>query len=279
MVRLQRSNACVFCGDDESGLTLEHVFSDWISDVLEVRGKAGSNTRFSHEAKSPVQWGGRAFQWKVKVLCFACNNKWLGQVEGQVKSILGPMIVGQPTQLNVASQRLLSFWAVKTALMANHLQPLSEFVPKSHYERLYATGKPPRGTRVWIGHRTMPADTDADPLGDLAFGHVTKLDDPYRDRGEEIVGAISDGHRMYRCTFGIGCVVFQVFGHDMPFDVDIVASPTSPLVQIWPAIPPFEFPNGLGIEMLGGLRALDAFFDRKASSAEWSGTFGGPLGV
>jgi hypothetical protein len=51
-------------------------------------------------------------------LCRKCNNERLGGPEQTVQPILEPIAVpGQPTNLDLASQRLLAVWAIKTAYL------------------------------------------------------------------------------------------------------------------------------------------------------------------
>lgn len=110
--------ACVLCASVENS-TDEDVIPKWLlrafnveqgSTTINVREESGS----PHEVRKL-----RHFQVTLDGgLCKRCNNERLGGLEQVVQPILEPMAVRrEPTILDLASQRLLAAWAVKTVYL------------------------------------------------------------------------------------------------------------------------------------------------------------------
>ena len=109
--------ACVLCASLED-LTDEDVIPTWLLRGFNVQGPATVSAR--EEAGAPHEvWRLRRFQVTLdEGLCKRCNNKLLGGLEQVVKPILEPMAVRrEPTILDLASQRLLAVWAIKTVYL------------------------------------------------------------------------------------------------------------------------------------------------------------------
>jgi len=106
--------ACVLCESSED-LTEEDVIPKWLLRGFDVQGPATINSR--EEAGDPHEVRTlRHFQVTLEDgLCRKCNNVLLGGLEQVVQPILEPMAVRcQPIVLDLAAQRLLAVWAIKT---------------------------------------------------------------------------------------------------------------------------------------------------------------------
>jgi hypothetical protein len=109
--------ACVLC-DSPDNLTDEDVMPKWLLRAFDVQGPATITARAEagdpHEVRTL-----RHFQVTLDDgLCRKCNNELLGALEQAVQPILEPMAVWcQPTILDLASQRLLAVWAIKTVYL------------------------------------------------------------------------------------------------------------------------------------------------------------------
>lgn len=109
--------ACVLCASLED-LTEEDVIPKWLLRGFDVQGPATITGR--EEASEPHEISTlRHFQVTLEDgLCRKCNNVLLGGLEQVVKPILKPMAVQcQPTTLDLAAQRLLATWAIKTVYL------------------------------------------------------------------------------------------------------------------------------------------------------------------
>jgi hypothetical protein len=109
--------ACVLCSSLEH-LTDEDVIPKWLLRGFDVQGPATVNAR--EEASDPhAARTLRHFQVTLDDgLCRKCNNELLGGLEQVVQPILEPMAVrNEATTLDLAAQRLLAVWAVKTVYL------------------------------------------------------------------------------------------------------------------------------------------------------------------
>jgi hypothetical protein len=139
---------CVFC-EREVPLTLEHVFPSWISSVLmpaesvvHIHRLEGEVVRAHTSAKMDAT---------VKRVCERCNNGWMHELEEAARPVLTPLIrKTQPRGLAPIEQEVISTWAIKTALMCEFMDPRSASAPRSHFQVLFQSLKPPPGTNVWI---------------------------------------------------------------------------------------------------------------------------------
>lgn len=153
---------CVFCGRSGSDvkITREHVFSDWISEYLNRRNESGTHFIFGlDDAQQPAVWRDRYGQTKVKGLCSECNNEWLGAgLEGPVKGILGPMLLGRAVELSTDEQTLLAFWVAKTAMVSELLKPGAPSVPERDYREIRRVSRALPNQVIWVGYRYEQPD-------------------------------------------------------------------------------------------------------------------------
>jgi hypothetical protein len=117
-MRQTKDMACVLCASADN-LTSEDVIPHWLLRALKV--ERGSTTVNVREESGPPRevWKLRDFQVTLDGgLCSKCNNERLGGLEQVVQPILEPMVVRRElTVLDLASQRLLAAWAVKTVYL------------------------------------------------------------------------------------------------------------------------------------------------------------------
>jgi hypothetical protein len=253
------ANACVFCGTTTEKITNEHVFADWISELFghEPEGAA----ELIESDGSTRAFPAVPFQQKVRVVCKPCNEGWMSGLEVAVKDFLAPMLLeGQQTTLSPDEQRALATWSVKTAMMMDHLHPKELVVPVVQFSEFYAAMAPLPGHLVWLGFRERLDDKTERPL----LGSVLKqsvgefLVTP--DAAKETEQWHKEGRNVYRVTFMIGHVAFQVFGHNLLTHMRVEVPPGAPVLSINGDSQPVTWPPAAPIETIGGLRGLhDAF--------------------
>src|SRR5580704_1376364 len=109
--------ACALC-DSLENLTDEDVIPKGLLRAFGVQGPATVNAR--EEAGNPHEVR-TLRRFKVTLdrgLCKKCNNELLSRLEQVVQPTLEPMAVRrEPTTLDLASQRLLAVWAIKTVYL------------------------------------------------------------------------------------------------------------------------------------------------------------------
>lgn len=156
-------------------MSREHAWAQWMHPLLpyehdknyvvtstadnwSVKGKPVR----SGEMKKTV--GGRSTSLKIPLVCAACNNGWMSQLEQATKVVLGPMLTNQPVTLSVADQRLLARWYDKT-MMIKELWGNKGSAASSIEQR----------QAVMIGD-------SADPLTQIWLGTFTPAGGPVRHR-------------------------------------------------------------------------------------------------
>ncbi len=142
--------------------------------------------------KNPADWKAnlhpttRGYRLKVQALCEDCNGiNWLGSVEKRAKPKLKAWMAGIYSSLTYEDQKLLSFWAVKTAMTVQIAHPaVKRVIPMAQYGELHkARNHPPLGFYVWI--QTLPQRSHH-----VSFGTRRVFDVPPHGPGYEIDIAI-----------------------------------------------------------------------------------------
>jgi hypothetical protein len=147
---------CMFCGLTRL-TSIEDVIPKWARYALDptssvtVRAEPGDATaRMQHLV---VTLHG--------MVCEACNNGWMHDLEEKVKPFLKPMLVNKhDADLGLMQQRDLARWAVMKVLLMEHVmrqkhpqfRAAAGYVPsKPELAWLMADACPPPRSRVWLG--------------------------------------------------------------------------------------------------------------------------------
>jgi hypothetical protein len=221
---------CVFCGR-RGKLTKEHLWSDWIRRNLLVNGEEPTaHTRAS--GGTPYQgWKQPPFTAVVRAVCGDCNSTWMNDIENEVQPHLTPLIQGRQRILGTQAQRALATWVFLKVLMFDRWRDAPPLVPREHYEALYCEREPPAQTQIavsaYMGGTSLARYHDA-PLD---------LTDPRAGRS-------AAGAEAYLLTLTIHHAVFQVFGHVLRRDLDLIREPELARVTtpIWPIGLPVVWP-------------------------------------
>lgn len=154
------ARSCVWCQRDVP-LTLEHVFPGWLlkemPDQHLIRGVAHTQRREGVELR---KWTAARMDSKVRRVCGRCNNGWMSQLEKTARLVLSPLLAGRTKKLSPVEQEIVTVWALKTALMAEFLDPISRAATPEHFEGLYNGLKPTPNAHVWLAHYLGPKDID-----------------------------------------------------------------------------------------------------------------------
>jgi hypothetical protein len=144
----------------QNGRTEEHCFPKWLAAQIIGGGEEWEHT-VAATATGEVkrQWTKRELAVVSKKVCRTCNVGWMAGLERSVRGFLPPVIRGEAGGLSLAGQRLLTAWAVKTALCLELANPVKgEPIPHEHYRAMAALkDQPPPRTQVsaamHVGHR------------------------------------------------------------------------------------------------------------------------------
>jgi hypothetical protein len=150
--------ACAFCGERMSRATgnvatREHGLPLWLMPWLGDPSAEGVTHTIRAGTSGPVlrQWTTETLDLVARKVCRRCNNGWMNDLETLVQPHLIPLLEGQRRVLDAPALRVLSAWAVKTALALALTNRHHKPIDVEHYRAMANTKvRPPRGTWVWI---------------------------------------------------------------------------------------------------------------------------------
>lgn len=182
-----------------------------------------------------------AYSMTVGVVCEACNNTWMSDLESRAKAYLEPMLDGYGRLLHEGGQRTLATWALKTSMMVEHTDGAKrQVISSQEYEHLFSHGEPSERIRIWMGAYD---GAYAVAVGSVAGFDVQMAGEVYRawepDRGLRDVWAV---------TILFGPVVFQVAGTTLPGLLEAYELPTLNTHRIWPYQGPFTWAGRPGFD-------------------------------
>lgn len=219
MTRRSHSGNCIFCGRF-GPLTREDAIPTWLMKIL---SPAGLTWGTDAELQGNLRKAATGYRLKLPILCSDCNTNWLGAIERRAKPLLMSWMAGVHTPLAIAEQRLLSLWAVKTAMTVQQAQARTRrVIPLDQYAALYkAQTQPPPGFYVWVQaqppqwkgvnvYASRPVLTDNGPAYEIRL--------EFRQLHLRLVGShVVDHHEVVK-------TVSQLQGFDRTMQ------------QIWPAV-------------------------------------------
>jgi hypothetical protein len=255
---------CVFC-DSLGPLNKEHFIPDWISRLF--KGSPVATVQVINRDGKQRLYPLPIFQQEVGTVCKKCNGGWMATLEKQVAPFLAPMLTeSRPCVLDQARQKLLATWAVKTAMVFEQIHCGKRGIPPTEYHRLYRVQQPPNGYAAWVAHRREMRKGLNGPPERLAWfiaGAIPEVRVESARSADLGKRAFASGAILYRTTFMIAHVVFQVLISSLPLALKVEPQGTllpQTALLIWPAQMKRQWPPPFSIEQIGGLTALhDAF--------------------
>ncbi len=139
---------CIFC-DNESG-SEEHLWGAWIHRRVKfgpIRVQEGTGPELIDDDPERT----------INTVCHCCNNTWMSRLEEKNIPTIGGMLEGKPAVIDAGRQRLLTEWAVKTAVVMDSIKDRNgneKFYRRGECVALRKTQEVPRGSRIWIGALT-----------------------------------------------------------------------------------------------------------------------------
>jgi hypothetical protein len=185
----------------------------------------------------PRQWSSRPFATTVKMVCAACNNGWLSQLEGVAKPIIAPLILGEGRRLPYEDQAVIAAWTCKTGLVSllissDEARASGYGVPPTEYTALYAQRDrmaPLPFSQYWIGAYTGDRRTSSIWVTPFVI---------------EVIGASSppDIPSGYAITLTLGKLVVQgVRFTDPALQAELTTTEWG-FLDIWPPTDTFPWP-------------------------------------
>lgn len=124
--KVRQPRSCIFCGGGK--LTREHIWPQWSAPIFggqrdphhyDYATFLDRDTGERSRTKSYWRQGG-AHHKRLPVVCGACNNGWMSEIEAGVRPILEPMALGATRVLSVRDQMTLVEWIVMKLMVAEH---------------------------------------------------------------------------------------------------------------------------------------------------------------
>lgn len=147
---------CLFCGD-EAKMSREHVFPEWLGDVIPGAGRIRHRWFAPEGSESEDRdWTADALSMTAKIVCEPCNTGWMHRLEESARPFLESMIRGRGRHLYAEGSRQVAYWALKTALTTDRAQEAEHWsVPDEDFAALYEAEDVLPGTFVWLGSCTF----------------------------------------------------------------------------------------------------------------------------
>jgi hypothetical protein len=193
---------------------------------------------------------------RLKVVCGACNNGWMGRIEEQTKHILEPMIKGEFIILDHSNQLQLATWLTLKIVVAEH--NLNKHVSNIETRKAFKqTPAPLHGMRIWI------AQCGEDGWQSAYWRHSAclRLSEPPRDSAK-----LDRSDNSQSITFGIGDLFIHAHHTTVSgLDLDCQFPDRLAILPLWPIInqrivwPPLRKISALEANSISN--TLDRLFD------------------
>jgi hypothetical protein len=151
--------ACIFCERAKPLVTItkEHLFSRWVDKVLTPE-MLGPDRTFERTTVGPDGVPAtRTWQTEVvaaieaAVVCEDCNGGWMSDLDGQVRQLLEPMMLGKPRTLAPGEQQTIATWAAMKSMVMEYFWGSGPAVlPQSARTFVFRQQWPPESMQIRI---------------------------------------------------------------------------------------------------------------------------------
>jgi hypothetical protein len=186
---------CGFC--DNTDITQEHVWADWLRKVILDSRAQGGMKAFRAElerAGRTISFPKSDLEITVGMPCGSCNNGWMSDLENTVRPFMTDMVHrGERVLLSEERQLALVRWAVKTAMVyefTGHGEESKYFTAEER--RAFKEARAiPSNLWIWLGRYDGVLPVHSLPLR----------------------GSTRDAAPTVSLTFTANCLATQVFAH------------------------------------------------------------------
>jgi hypothetical protein len=131
-------------------MTGEHIWSAWIGPLLNA---SSYNWRYTDPKTGKIKlWKSKSLDQTAKVVCKACNEGWMSNLESESKATLSVMI-RDGVQLSLLPRAVATFaaFAFKNAIIANYMNPhLEPFFTPAVRHHFKSSLEIPNGIQMWL---------------------------------------------------------------------------------------------------------------------------------
>ena len=144
----QSERRCAFC-ETEGPLTREHVWPQWLKEVLPQGLQWFGMEVEENGVKTPRIWQGETISATVRRVCRECNNGWMSRIEEYSRPLLTPLVLGERRSLSPQDQEIAATWGFKTILMLQFLNRADQReIPRDQYRWFFQHQTPPSAARI-----------------------------------------------------------------------------------------------------------------------------------
>ena len=205
--------ACIFCERAKPLVTItkEHLFSRWVDQVLTPE-MLGPDRSFERITAGPdgvtisKTWPTEVIAAiEAPVVCGSsadgCNGGWMCGLDGQVRHLLEPMMLGKPRTLSPAEQLTIATWAAMKSMVLEYVWGPEQVIvlPQEARTCVYRQQRPPANMQI----RIAAVESQGRPA--LIYRRVYRLH-PQASASKTLPALASCS------TFVLGCFVVQVYG-------------------------------------------------------------------
>jgi hypothetical protein len=229
---------CVFC--NSGGMTKEHVWSDWLSNIIPNTEDHGQVTFRSERTADKKQIAheplfrkrqGSMNQRKIRNVCKTCNGGWMSRIVESATPSAKSLILDQSATIDGPIQKHLIGWIAITAIMAEFTDHKSLVIPREDRGFLMKTSVPPSDWTIMLGRYS---GTERRPIHYQHCGmSYLNEDSPWPTTND---GALPEYFQL--TTFVLGAFLVHTFTSTDYRTVDAARSFINhqALVRIWPPV-------------------------------------------
>lgn len=155
--KLKPPGRCIYCAG--GNLSKAHIWPAWLKQVLPTFSNTHENVvgefrTFKSAVPGPAPSvevrQGSTFSRKLRIVCQDCNSGWCGSVEHDAKSILQPLIAGEPAEISPADQRKLALWFALIIVLLDRVDLRMAAIPQEDRSYIKKNLSPPPHWQMWI---------------------------------------------------------------------------------------------------------------------------------
>lgn len=216
---------CIFCERAKPlvRITKEHLFSRWVDDVLTPE-LLGPDRTYERTVAGPdgiattKSWPTEVIaSIEAAVVCGSrsdgCNGGWMSGLDGQVKHLLEPMMLGKSQTLSPRDQLTIATWAAMKSMVLEYFWGSEQVVvlPQAARTFVFRQQRPPENMQI----RLAAVESQGRPA--LIYRRVYRLQ-------PKAAGNVALPELASCSTITLGCFVVQTNGAS-------VDSPSAPPYQ------------------------------------------------
>lgn len=207
---------CAFCGD-QSRLTREHVFAEWLQRHFPLVNPTTTRRvtvpvdetpsgRMLHRVETTTRTGDHLSQ-RIKCVCVKCNNEWMSRLQEAAIPLVVPFFEGRWPPLTEAEAACLAAWVAMSVMVIEQADPRSAHISQEQRTHLKNTGSVPPS---WFTSITGYQGTGVPNASYLHRALHFSLE-PIKGSASPTI--TSDGHST---MFVLGSVLFHAFSVNDP---------------------------------------------------------------